>query len=598
MKFPPALQAATALSFVATALCFGTFGVVSSPGAEKTFRSHPPLRPLPGASQRPATEGPARYVDAVRGSDRNNGSQASPWKTIAFALKQIRPGETLYLRGGVYYERVYCSVAGTAKKPITIRSFPGELAVLDGGFRAFFEDPQKAWKPVVNGTSGEFRSTRSYRNLRNLHGRFGDSLIGLQVYYHSEDLRGERYVGPGIWYNRATGHIHIRFAHHEKSGLIRGRTALSEKYLPHRLHRLESYRGETDPRKLPLIIAPFHSVPLLIDRAQHLRLQDLVIRGGGYRAVDIRHGEHITFDNVIIYAGTYGIRARNTGPFRMVHCAVYGSCPPWSTRGETSLRERPWQSKGRNLTRLNTHALLIPAAGDEYSVYYFPYNNRWEISYCEFADAHDGVYLGDIDGLKFHHNYLHNFQDDGIYLSHFRKLYYPQHGPRQIYQNVISGCIMTFAFGGDARPGSAVHVFRNILDGAAVVSDHGSPPWDSMRWYHNTILADPRFLFRTSHIKAGQTWQVFNNILLKGRQTTGKAQPGADWGGNVAGDPQFRKPGDFRLKAASPAVDAGVLLPADWPDPLRKADKNKPDAGAIPLGSDRLRVGRFGRLVY
>ncbi|MCH7726319.1 MAG: right-handed parallel beta-helix repeat-containing protein, partial [Planctomycetes bacterium] len=355
-------------------------------------------------------------------------------------------------------------------------------------------------------------------------------------------------------------------------------------------------KDAVDPRKLPLIIAPFHAVPLLIDRARHAHFEDLVIRGGGYDAVDIRHGEHLVFENVTIYAAAYGLRARNTGPMKLHNSAIYGSVPPWSTRSETSLKERPWKSKGRNLTRLNTHALIIPAAGDEYSVYYFPYNHLWEISYCEFADAHDGVYTGDIDGLKFHHNYVHNFQDDGVYLSSFRKLYYPQHGPRQFYQNVISGCIMSFAFGGDARLSSDVHVYRNILDASAVVADHGGPPWESMRWYHNTILANPRFIL--SSRTGGRPWQVFNNLLLMGKTTSGKPQEGAEWGGNFAGDPNFAKPADFRLPSGSPAIDAGVPLPSDWSDPSREHEKGKPDAGAIPSGGDRLKVGRNGRLSF
>lgn len=568
---------------------------LSSAAAEE-FQSHPAMRPLPQPSDRPLAKGPAMAVDAERGDDGADGSLESPWKTIRHALQQISAGDTLYLRKGTYYEHVYCAVAGTAEKPITIRAYPGELAVIDGSFREFFEHPADAWEPFAGPAAGEYRSTKTYKNLRNIHGRFGDSMVGLQVYYHIEDLRGERYVGPGIWYNRETGRIHVRLAHYEASELVRARTPLTLKYLPHRLHHLESYRGETDPRKLPLIIAPFHSVPLLVDRAQHVRFQDLVIRGGGYDAVDLRHGELLEFDNVTIYAGAYGLRARNTGPMKMHDSAIYGSVPPWSTRGETSLRERPWESKGRNLTRLNTHALIIPAAGDEYSVYYFPHNHLWEISHCEFADAHDGVYTGDIDGLKFHHNYLHNFQDDGIYLSSFRQLYYPQHGPRQFYQNVISGCIMSFAFGGDARLSSDVHVYRNILDAAAVVSDHGSPPWESMRWYHNTILANPRFIL--SSRTGGRPWQVFNNLLLVGKQTEGKPQEGAEWGGNVAADPEFAKPADFRLPAGSPAIDAGVPLPDNWPDPLADQARSAPDAGALPHGAAPLKVGRHGRLSF
>ena len=566
--------------------------------AEADVRSHPPLRPLPEPANRPMPEGPAFFVDSDKGHDDQAGTKEKPWKTIAHALRQLGAGDTLYLRGGTYYEHVYCSAAGTADKPITLRSYPNEVAVIDGSFREFFEQPQDAWEPFPEGAAGEYRSRRPFKNLRNIHGRFGDSMVGLQVYYHIEDLRGERYVGPGIWYNRATGHIHVRLAPYQASGLVRARTPLTLKYLPHRLHHLQSYEGETDPRKLPLIIAPFHSVPLLIDRGQHVHFQDLGIRGGGYDAVDIRHGEYLVFDNVTIYAGAYGLKARNTGPMKLHNSAIRGSVPPWSTRGETSLRERPWESKGKNLTRLNTHALIIPAAGDEYSVYYFPYNHQWEISHCEFTDAHDGVYLGDIDGLKFHHNYLQNFQDDGIYLSSFRKLYFPQHGPRQIYQNVISGCIMAFAFGGDAQLSTDVHIFRNILDAAAAVSDHGSPPWESMRWYHNTILANAGNLFSARKMKPGQTWEVFNNLVLLGKATSGKPQEGTAWDGNVAGDPDFPRPEDFRLPLGSPAIDAGVPLPKDWFEPLRESDKAKPDAGAIPAGAKPLQVGRNGRLSF
>ncbi len=592
-RIPPLRQLARSVS-----ICLLTAILVSSDAhnsdAVEEFVSHPAMRPMPEPSNRPPAQGPAFFVDGVKGNDENDGAKEHAWRTVTHALNQISAGDTLYLRGGTYYERVYCAVAGTAGKPVTIRSYPGELAIVDGSYREFFENPADAWEPLPKGAAGEFRSKRAYRNLRNIHGRFGDSMIGLQIYYYIEDLRGERYVGPGVWYNAATGHIHLQLAHYEKSGAIRARTPLTFKYLPHRLHKLESYQGETDPRKLPLIIAPYDSAPLLVDGARHVTFQDLVIRGGGRDAVSIRHGQTVEFDNVTIYAGAYGLRARNTGPMKLRNCAVRGSVPPWSTRGETSLREYPWRIEAKNLTRLNTHALLIPAAGDEYSVYYYPYNHLWEISHCEFTDAHDGVYLGDIDGVKFHHNYVHNFQDDGIYLSSFRRMHEPQHGPREIYQNVISGCLMAFAFGGDSRLTSEVRVYRNILDGSMVVADHGSPPWESMRWYHNTILANPRFIL--SSRTGGRPWQVFNNLLLVGKQTAGKPQEGAAWGGNFAGEPNFAKQGDFCLQSRSKAIDAGVPIPNDWSDPLRAQEKGAPDA--IPLGSGPLKVGRQGRLSF
>jgi hypothetical protein len=113
----------------------------SAAEAEPKYRSHLPVRPLPAPSSRPQGKGPASFVDPAKGADRNDGSQPAPWKTINHALKQLKPGDTLYLRGGTYYESVGVGVSGRADSPITIRAFPGELAIIDGGLREFFEKP-------------------------------------------------------------------------------------------------------------------------------------------------------------------------------------------------------------------------------------------------------------------------------------------------------------------------------------------------------------------------------------------------------------------------------------------------------------------------
>ena len=48
---------------------------------------------------------------------------------------------------------------------------------------------------------------------------------------------------------------------------------------------------------------------------------------------------------------------------------------------------------------------------------------------------------------------------------------------------------------------------------------------------------------------------------------------------------------DLRLEKGSPAADAGVPLPAEWPDLLRDRDAGRPDIGAIPLGAVAWAVG-------
>ncbi|MCA1594114.1 MAG: DUF1565 domain-containing protein [Acidobacteria bacterium] len=72
-----------------------------------------------------------RYVSRS-GSDTNNGSSNAPWRTIQHALDRVRPGETIYVRGGVYHEQLTFKRSGTPDAAITLAGFPGESVTLDG----------------------------------------------------------------------------------------------------------------------------------------------------------------------------------------------------------------------------------------------------------------------------------------------------------------------------------------------------------------------------------------------------------------------------------------------------------------------------------
>src|SRR4051794_4857539 len=147
----------------------GVLGLLLLPaaalGADATFASHPPMRPLPTARSFPLASGPKLFVDPARGNDANAGSEAAPWKTLTHAVRRLKPGDTLYLRGGIYYEKVALSRSGTEQAPITISGYPGEQAILDGGLREFYEHPDKAWQPSPGGAEGEYISTASYQHL-------------------------------------------------------------------------------------------------------------------------------------------------------------------------------------------------------------------------------------------------------------------------------------------------------------------------------------------------------------------------------------------------------------------------------------------------
>jgi hypothetical protein len=81
-----------------------------------------------------AASRPTVYYMATNGSDAAAGSKTRPWATLYAALRKLRPGDTLYIRGGAYrYSGIhYTSLAGTAGHRILIAAYPGESPVFTG----------------------------------------------------------------------------------------------------------------------------------------------------------------------------------------------------------------------------------------------------------------------------------------------------------------------------------------------------------------------------------------------------------------------------------------------------------------------------------
>lgn len=637
------------------------------------YASHPPTRPLPTANARPLDDGPHYFIDPVRGNDQAEGSEAKPWRTVQRGAKQLQAGDTLVLRGGTYYEHVSLTIAGTVAKPITLRAYPGEIAIVDGGLREFFESPQTAWEPCPDGAPGEYWSAKPYPGLSddpirtNLLGNFGDSLVPLHGYRFRTDLTSDNpywnissksedsgavYTGPGLWYDTKTQRIHCRLAHTKLPGLGE-----------------MNYRGETDPRKLPLVVA--HGAdrsPLSLTECRNIRLQDLVVRGARGPTIAIHECANITLDGLTIYGGSTCVRVKNTARLLATHTACRGLAAPWTFRG--SLKYRAIESQ------LFSASSWDPSGRD---------NVDFELSHCEFTDSVDGVFVGQVRGLRFHHNLVENVSDDGMFLTAATGFDGSTHGGDvQIYQNRFARNLTCFAFGvGHGRQkvlevgrqtGSGAWIYRNVFDFrqpvmyrwpsgpddvqeldslGRIAGDHGSPIWEPMWIYHNTILAGdtPRYDYGTGGMVGGMgksgLRRVMNNLFAQKLGTPGQTLPpagtdfigdgnlfwSAELGKSLAptflaklhankgiaaskerypagwsahdqyADPKlvqyevdWRKPVDLRLSDKSPAVDTGVKLDEQWPDPLRSADDKASDIGAIPRGVEPWRIGVRGRL--
>ena len=74
------------------------------------------------------------YYVAPNGSDHNDGSLGRPWATVQHGGMKARPGDTVFVRGGLYNEeeiwlRADYGHGGTVGKLLTIQAYPGERPV-------------------------------------------------------------------------------------------------------------------------------------------------------------------------------------------------------------------------------------------------------------------------------------------------------------------------------------------------------------------------------------------------------------------------------------------------------------------------------------
>lgn len=81
--------------------------------------------------QQRASEGVSYFV-SPDGNDANEGTQASPFKTIQKCASVAGPGMTCYIKGGTYRETVTPQYSGLSDQPVTLKSYNNEKVLLSG----------------------------------------------------------------------------------------------------------------------------------------------------------------------------------------------------------------------------------------------------------------------------------------------------------------------------------------------------------------------------------------------------------------------------------------------------------------------------------
>jgi hypothetical protein len=187
------------LTAFCAALLLVSAAVATACGGSGTSAVSPPLDSLPDTL--PESKRASYYV-SPDGSDAGPGTRNAPWRTIAYALESVRPGDTILLRGGTYAQNLIVSTSGTARRPITVTSVPGEEAIL----RPAETDPSY---PVELMDAAYFRLAGLV-----VEGAVGTSIANVYVEGSSHDVEISgctirKSQEQGIFTDRTTRRVHM-----------------------------------------------------------------------------------------------------------------------------------------------------------------------------------------------------------------------------------------------------------------------------------------------------------------------------------------------------------------------------------------------------
>jgi hypothetical protein len=430
---------------------------------------------------------PAYYL-APHGDDNNSGDPNSPWKTLAHALTKLSPGDSLYLRGGVYYEHdVTTGLQGTAAAPITIQSFPGEHAILDGGVPDFKVISQGNWELVDSGL-------HLYRSKQTFSGSLVRAWlvaadIQLVEYSADQDLestnygpvngRAALYIGPGVQL-RADGHIYIR---------------------------LQSNPNDlTDPTGKPITPTPVDTDPnnnkidvftsdniLLLNGAAYLHFKDLEF-SYSKSIMDVTNGSnHIELDGCNLNYGTYGLVIRDGSHDWDIHDNNFNNGFPgyvyWTDvkNGPNEVAEAypEFQSAGLIGSMANFNIL----------------RNTFRDS-LDALDINDGTI-----NTRIANNVFVRLHDDALELP-------TAIGNVEVAHNMLWHVASGISIDGSTTQGGPVYIHHNVIDDSAYQRGGRPGNFGETNWPVWTTL-DPF----GSHDKNNNAawWKVYNNTIVTRR---------------------------------------------------------------------------------
>ncbi len=437
------------------------------------------------------------------GNDNNSGTKDKPWKTIKHAVNQLRAGDTLVIREGVYRESdILIGVSGTKDKPIVIKAYPGEIPIIDGGFSEFRKVDNADWE-VVDAKKNIYRSVKTYpKNINYVHAYLGEDNGGYHIVAYedyvpfssnNEDYLGTKdyYIGPGVYFNKDDQKIYVRLQHSKYQGK-------DEMNL--------SYPTNVDPRKTKLYVFPENEIIRISSDSSYIKLESINFSYGGTALRFLPGGaNNIIVKNSSIKAGRYFIRVQeHSHNILFDNIIIDDKVPQWIAWSDV---KRP--SSGRPGHRYQGAGITI----DGHNV---------EIKNSTFRDTFDAInFTNKAHDIHIHHNEFYNIRDDVTQMGSAGYNY-------NIHHNKLIGVHAGFSWhgSGDQEPGytGTKYIHHNIIDASQYTFKGRSDP-------HNLLSGHMKGADGTgyaagsgfgSHSMSGITtpdpWKIYHNTVISGKK--------------------------------------------------------------------------------
>jgi hypothetical protein len=174
----------------------------------------------------PVTSFGATYYVSKSGNNTNPGTLSQPWATIQKAASTLVAGDTVYVRGGIYYEQVTPANSGTDDSKITYAMYSAEIPIIDG---TGVSPKSASWGGLFNIVGGKshiivkgftIRNTASISATPGLAGVLIDG--GHDVTVTQCSINNTRSSGIGVWNSTNTSNLKTYITHNDIQQAVNG----------------------------------------------------------------------------------------------------------------------------------------------------------------------------------------------------------------------------------------------------------------------------------------------------------------------------------------------------------------------------------------